>query len=233
LIDQREIRVDIDRDLAWVTLDMPPRNLLDAERTGLLADTLQRLDADESVGAVALTGAGDNFCTGVDIPKVVKTGTVQAFADEAVRLFGHFTRARKPILAAINGDALAGGFGVLCSADIVIAADHVQMGTIEASMGTWPALAKVPGLRRVPPKAMITNCLTGVPFTAQRAWELNIVDEVVPFDQLRARVRAYADLVVRGGSAAQAGRPLFYRAAALPTEDALRECAEAFISNFG
>ncbi|KMO83648.1 enoyl-CoA hydratase/isomerase family protein [Mycolicibacterium chlorophenolicum] len=232
MVDQAEIRVDIEGNLAWVVLDSPPGNLLDAESAERLTQTLQHLDADDSVDAVALTGGGTNFCAGVNIPKLVKTETVQAFARAAVDLFGHFALARKPILAAVNGDALAGGFGLLCSADIVVAADHARMGTIEASLGTWPALAKIPGLHRVPPKAMITNCLTGVPFSAQRAYELNIVDEIVPLDQLRARVRDYAELAVRGGTAARAGRALFYRAAALPLAEGLSEGAKLFVSSF-
>ncbi|GAW47967.1 MULTISPECIES: enoyl-CoA hydratase/isomerase family protein [unclassified Nocardioides] len=226
------IRIEVEEDLAWVVLDAPPRNLLDFPMTQRLVDTLRSLDGDETVRAVALTGAGDTFCSGVNIPELVKSGTVPDFARAAVELFTHFASASKPILAAVNGDALAGGFALVCSADIVVAAEGVRLGTIEASLGTWPALAKVPGLRRVPPKAMITNCLTGVPFTAQRAFELNIVDEVMTPENLRARVVEYARLATNGGQAALIGRPLFYRASAMSLPEALDECADAFVSSF-
>lgn len=219
--------------IAWVRMNRPPKNLLDVDLTAGLYRTLVDLDEDETAGAIVLTGAGDFFCGGADGPKLRATGTAREFADAVVDLFAHFPKARKPILAAVNGDALAGGFGLVCSADIAIAVEDSRLGTIEASLGTWPMIAQGPVARRVPVKAAITNALTGVPFSADRARELGVVDEVVPADQLTERILHYAELAMSGGAAALAGRALFLASADQPYDQALREGADAFVEMFG
>ncbi len=231
MVDQAEIRVDIEGNLAWVVLDSPPGNLLDAESAERLTQTLQHLDADDSVDAVALTGGGTNFCAGVNIPKLVKTETVQAFARApwTFSVISPWPASRSsPPSTVMRWQAGS----ACCAARTSLLLPTMREWHYRGQPGTWPALAKIPGLHRVPPKAMITNCLTGVPFSAQRAYELNIVDEIVPLDQLRARVRDYAELAVRGGTAARAGRALFYRAAALPLAEGLSEGAKLFVSSF-
>ncbi|WP_020499056.1 enoyl-CoA hydratase/isomerase family protein [Sciscionella marina] len=227
--------VEIERSgrVAWIRLNRPPKNLLDTDLTVQLHTTLVELDGDDSVGALVLTGAGEFFCGGADGPKLRETGTAREFADAAVELFAHFPRARKPILAAVNGDALAGGFGLVCSADIVIAVEGCRLGTIEATLGTWPMIAQGPVARRVPIKAALTNALTGQPFGARRAHELGIVDEVVPAGHLADRVHHYAELAQGGGQAALAGRSLFLASREEPYEQALRQGADAFVEMFG
>ncbi|GAA1016379.1 putative enoyl-CoA hydratase echA8 [Acrocarpospora pleiomorpha] len=226
--------IDLRREgrVTWVTLRRPPRNLLDADLTARLYRTLVELDDDADTGAIVITGEGEYFCGGADGPRLRETGTAKAFAAAAVDLFGRFPRSRTPILAAVNGDALAGGFGLVCAADIVIAVEGSRLGTIEATLGTWPMIAQVAAARRVPEKAAITNALTGQPFTAARALDLGIVDEVVPTDRLHERVTHYAHLSMAGGAAALVGRPLFYRGKGQTIDDALRESAEAFIGMF-
>jgi enoyl-CoA hydratase/carnithine racemase len=219
--------------VAWATLRRPPKNLLDAELTAQLYRVLVELDADDEVGAIVLTGDGEYFCAGADGPELRRTGTAKEFATAAVDLFGQFPRSRTPILAAVNGDALAGGFGLVCSADIVVAVEGSRLGTIEATLGTWPMIAQVAAARRVPEKAAITNALTGQPFTAQRALQLGIVDEVVRPEELVEGVMHYAELSMAGGAAALIGRPLFYRSTGQHIDDALREGADAFVSMFG
>ncbi|EMY35189.1 enoyl-CoA hydratase, partial [Arthrobacter crystallopoietes BAB-32] len=143
-----------------------------------------------------------------------------------------FPALRTPVLAAVNGDALAGGFGLVCSADIVIAVDTARLGTIEATLGTWPAVAQSPALRRVPAKAAITNILTGEPFSAGRAQQLGVIDEAVPADHLQERVAYYAEAVQRSGAAGRLGRPLMYASFDQDYGQALRSGAEGFIQLF-
>lgn len=227
------VEVERAERIAWIRLNRPPRNLLDAELTAELHRTLCDLDADGAVGALVLTGAGELFCGGADGARLRETGTARAFADAAVALFGHFPVARKPILAAVNGDALAGGFGLVCSADIVVAAEGSRLGTIEATLGSWPMIAQAPVVRRVPVKAALTNALTGQPFDARRALELGIVDDVVPAARLADRTRHYARLAMAGGPAALDGRALFLAGRDLPYDQALRRGADAFVRIFG
>ena len=113
------------------------------------------------------------------------------------------------MVAAVNGDALAGGFGLACAADIVLAVEGASLGTIEAKLGTWPMIAQVPASRRVPVKAGLRNALTGVPFTTREAKDLGIIDEIVPDgDLLRARVTQIVREATVGGDAARRGKPM-------------------------
>lgn len=226
------VRIRTEDGVAYLTLERGERNMLDVDMTRELTTALRTLDDDETVGAMVLTGAGNTFCGGADGPHIRTTGTARPFADAVVELFELFPTLRTPVIAAVNGDALAGGFGLVCSADIVVAVDTALLGTIEAKLGTWPAVAQGPALRRVPPKAAITNILTGEPFTAGRAERLGVIDEAVPAAQLHQRVAHYAAAVQRSGAAGQLGRPLMYAALDQDYGPALRAGAEGFVELF-
>jgi enoyl-CoA hydratase/carnithine racemase len=218
--------------LALVTLTRPPANLIDEALAGQLLARLAGADRDPDVDAIVLTGAGDMFCGGADAAAVRASGRSAEFADTVVRLFSFFPGCRTPIVAAVNGDALAGGFGLACSCDVVVVADGARLGTIEAKAGAWPVLAQVPISRRVPEKAAITNALTGEPFTTRQAVTLGIVDEVVAAEDLLTRALQWGKAVSVSGSAAAVGRPLFYRSREQDYLEALEAAGRAFARAF-
>lgn len=219
-------------DAVWVTLARGDRNLLDAELTEWLLETVTSLDA-EAPTAIVLTGAGDTFCGGADGPHLRQSGTAQRFADACVALFELLHSMSTPVIAALNGDALAGGFGLTCLADIVVAAEQARLGTIEASLGSWPMIAQAPALARMPAKAAVTNLLTGVPFSAERGAELGVVDEVVRVESIESAVERYVTLLTPGAAAARIGRPLMRDLLDPAFRDGLRTGAKAFVEMFG
>ena len=206
--------------------------MIETEMTKALVGALRTLDDDADVGAIVITGAGEYFCGGADGPLIRSTGTARPFADAAVELFDVMADLGTPIVAAVNGDALAGGFGIVCGADIVIAVETARLGTIEASLGTWPAIAQGTALRRVPEKAALRNILTGVPFTAEESVHLGIIDEAVPESELERRVSHYAEAVQQAGAAVALCRPLAYRALDPNYSSSLRSGADAFVQLF-
>lgn len=219
-------------DAVWVTLARGDRNLLDAELTEWLLETVRSLDA-EAPTAIVLTGAGDTFCGGADGPHLRQSGTAQQFADACVALFELMHSMSTPVIAALNGDALAGGFGLTCLADIVVAVEQARLGTIEASLGTWAMIAQAPVLARMPAKSAVTNLLTGIPFTAEHAVALGVVDEVVRADELEPAVDRYVDLLTPGAAAARIGRPLMRNVLDPAFSNNLRTGAKAFVQMFG
>ncbi|WP_349428823.1 enoyl-CoA hydratase/isomerase family protein [Microbacterium sp. LWS13-1.2] len=222
-----------DGDVAWLTLHRGERNLLDAELTRALADAVAELDT-QGVTAMVLTGAGAVFCAGADASKLRATGTAREFADAAIDLFCNLAEAQAPVIAAVNGDALAGGFGIACAADIVIAVDGAALGTVEAALGTWPMIAQVPASRRVPPKAAIRNALTGVPFTTAEAKDLGVIDEILSdAGALRVRAAEVAREVTVGGAAARRGKPMLVGLYMRQYRADLSGAADAFVDMFG
>ena len=187
-----------------LTINRPEaRNAINRATALALEAALDEAEADDEVWVIVLTGAGDKaFSAGMDL-KAFAAGEVpftdHGFAGIANRFL------TKPIIAAANGAALAGGFEIMISCDMVVAADHAKFGIPEASRGL---IAGGGGLirlaKRIPITVAYELALTADPIDAQRAYELGIVNRVVPGEAvldtaiaLAERVAANAPLAVR------------------------------------
>src|SRR5487761_1962606 len=151
---------------------------------------------DDDVWVVVLTGAGDKaFSAGMDL-KAFATGELPFTAHG----FGGITRRDfpKPLIAAANGAALAGGFEIMISCDMVVAAEHARFGIPEASRGLIAGaggLIRLP--RRVPLAVAYEMALTAEPIDAARAFDLGLVNRVVPGDQVVDAAVALAERIAR------------------------------------
>ena len=173
-------------------------------RTGL-KELLLRAEADDDVQVVVLTGAGDKaFCAGGDLKEMASTQLTIPPAD-FVPQPGRTVTLTKPVIAAVNGGAFGGGFLLAQSADLVVAADTATFAVSEAKVGRGsPWAAPLPWL--VPPRIAMEILLTGDKVTAQRAYEIGLVNRVVPATELRQATQALVDTLV-------ANAPLSVRAA--------------------
>jgi len=190
--------------VALVTLNRPEaRNAIDLATTHALSAALDECEADDDVWVVVLTGAGDKaFSAGMDL-KAFARGEVP-FNEHG---FGGLTNRRfsKPLLCAANGTALAGGFELVLSCDLVVAAQHALFGIPEVQRGLFAGaggLLRLP--RRIPRAVAYEMALTGEPISATRAYELGLVNHVVAGDDvveftlaLAQRIAANAPLAVR------------------------------------
>jgi crotonobetainyl-CoA hydratase len=182
---------------------------------GAVADgiggALEKAQADDAVRAVILTGAGDRaFCAGVDVRAAARGDELYA-AGHRDWGFAGFTRHMidKPTIAAVNGVALGGGAELLLAADLVVAARSASIGFPEVSLGLMAAAGGTVRLpRQIPPKVAMEMLLTGEPITAERAYQLGLVNQVVPDGQalraalaLAGRIGASAPLAVRATKA--------------------------------
>ena len=171
-------------EVALVTLQRPEKaNALSIELRQQLGDALSALDRDEGVGCVVLTGAGNSFCSGMDTDefggdlehrrRLVETSTL------AFQAVGN---CRHPVVAAVNGPALAGGFALALLCDLRVASDRARFGYPELPRGIPPSYAAA---RAVLPATVAQElCLTGRVVQAQEAQRLGIVREVVAGDVL-------------------------------------------------
>jgi enoyl-CoA hydratase/carnithine racemase len=181
--------------VAWLTIERPEaRNALNAAvRDGLYAGT-RRFNADDSARVLVLTGAGDKaFCAGADLKEMADT-TLRIPPPDFVPQFGRNIDVAKPVIAAVNGVALAGGFLLTQCCDLCVAADTATFAITEVRVGRGAPWA-APLSWLLPPRIALQILLTGDPISAQRACELGLVNEVVPAADLRQRTQALAERI--------------------------------------
>jgi enoyl-CoA hydratase/carnithine racemase len=211
-----------------IALTRPPRNLLDPALMDLFRAAIIEADAADDVRAIVITGSGEMFCGGLDIAQIQAGANPVDFAAALVGLLRVLPGLGKPLIAAVNGDALASGYSLACAADVALAVEDARLGTLEASVGIWPMIAQVPALQRLQPRHALENLLTGEPFDAQRAYEIGVINRVVPKAELWTEVTRWVELATRAGAALPAGRRSFYRFVDMSYEDALSASLDEF-----
>ena len=180
-----------------LTINRPEaRNAINLATAEALDAALSAAEADGEVWVIVLTAAGDKaFSAGMDL-KAFAAGEFPITENG----FGGITRRElsKPIICAANGSALAGGFEIMISCDMVIAADHAKFGIPEASRGL---VAGAGGLIRLPKRVPLTiayeMALTAEPIDAARARELGLVNHVVPGDQVQEAALDLAERIAK------------------------------------
>ncbi|MGH2557111.1 MAG: enoyl-CoA hydratase/isomerase family protein [Actinomycetota bacterium] len=222
------VRYEVRGGSATLTIDRPDRRnaLNDEVVDGLLAG-LERAGSDHEVRCVVLTGAGDRaFCAGGDL-----TGTM---SPSEARVQQHGRRGRLgdllvavgrhplPVVARVNGVALAGGFGLMLACDLAVAADDVEVGTPETNLGLWPFMISAVIARNIPRKIAVEMMLTGrrVPVLEAERW--GMVNRVVPRKQLDQTVDQLVDeLSSKSPVALRLGKESFFRAQDMGFEESL------------
>jgi enoyl-CoA hydratase/carnithine racemase len=180
----------------WLTIDREERrnalneSVLDGLRTGVL-------EADEAteIRAVVITGAGEKaFCAGGDLKPNAEGDPFSVDPAErdnpAVKLFRSIVESRVPVIARVNGHALAGGFGLVCACDFAVVADHARLGVPEARIGIFPMMILPFMLRTIPRRKLLELCVTGEPISAADALSYGVVNYVVPAAALDGKVDA-------------------------------------------
>jgi len=202
--------------VATVTLNRPEqRNPLSATMLRDLASALRWCKDDNGVRVVVLTGAGRVFCAGADLSSFDgDASAIDKFRsrDLFVDLFVLMAELGKPIVGRINGHALAGGFGLACSCDMLVAVDSAAFGTPEINVGIWPMMIQAILSRNVPRKVLLEMEMLGDRWTAAQLQSLGIVNRVVPQAQLDSTVDEIAThLAKKSPVAMRLGRDSFYR----------------------
>jgi 3-hydroxypropionyl-coenzyme A dehydratase len=192
------LSLDLDGHVALVTLQRPEkRNALSIDLRLELADVFGRLAEDRGVSCVALTGAGTAFCAGMDTSQFGgDRHHKRQLVDSSRAAFGAVMRFPKPLVAAVNGPAIAGGFVLALYCDLRLAAETARFGFSELPRGIPPSYAAA--LAGLPEPVARELCLTGRLMDAPEALHHALVSEVVPDEALVTRA-----LAVAGGIAAQ------------------------------
>ena len=185
-----QLLLDIRGAVALVTLDRPEkRNALSIDLRYELAAAFEQLGADEAVACVVLTGSGSAFCSGMDVTQFGGDAeNRRQLLDSSLRAFGAVRHCARPVLAAVNGPAVAGGFALCLLCDLRIAAPTATFGFAELPRGIPPAYAAA---RSALPAALARElALTGRVLDAEEALRLGVVAEVAEDPLARALEQA-------------------------------------------
>ena len=211
-----QVLLTVDGRIATVTLNRPEqRNPLSATMLRDLAAAFRWCKDEPEVRVVVLTGAGRVFCAGADLSSFDGDMTgLEKFRsrDLFVDLFILMAELGKPIVGRINGHALAGGFGLACSCDMLVAVDTATFGTPEINVGIWPMMIQAILSRSIPRKVLLEMEMLGDRWTAAQLHSLGVVNRIVPHEQLDSAVREIADALAKKSPVAmRLGRDSFYR----------------------
>jgi len=207
-------------EVAWLTLNRPQaRNALNEALREALREAFARFAADPRARVAVLRGAGPSFCAGADLKEMAASelrippqGWIPHLQREAW--------VDKPVIAAVQGSALAGGFLLAQMADLCVAAEDAQFGISEARWGRGaPWAAPLPSM--IPARVALELLIVAQPISARRAYELGLVNRIVPAAELdEVAAELAAAIVANAPLSVAAGKRMIREIVGLPLERA-------------
>jgi len=185
---------------AWITLNRPEnRNALSAVLVNELFDHIQGALADDAVRSIVITGAAPAFCAGADLKsppgEIVEGQRSVPYTD----VMGAILESPKPVIAAVNGPAFAGGLGLVGAADIVVIAEEAQCSFSEVRIGVIPAIISVVCLPKLGVHHGMKLFLTGERFNGRQSVTMGLAHRAVPRAQLAEAVQEEVEMINLGG----------------------------------
>lgn len=210
---------DVLDGVATLTLNRPERrNALNLPLLDALIARLSECAARRDVRALILTGAGKDFCSGGDLSPPSGDDdeggilSLHQGRQRFIDVFEAIQKVGKPVIAAVQGRAFAGGLGLMLAADLVIASDDALFATPEVKVGLFPMMIMALIFRNIGRKKGMELILTGDPISAPEAAQLGLINRAVPPDQLPAAARALAQkLAALSPAVLRLGRDAFYQ----------------------
>ncbi len=194
------IRVEKNGPILEVTIDRPKANAIDAATSRIMGDTFAAFRDNPALRVAILTGAGEKFfCPGWDL-KAAAAGEAPD-SHYGVGGFGGLQELpglNKPVICAVNGLAFGGGFEIMISCDIIIAADHATFALPEIRSGTVADASTIKLPRRIPYHVAMELLFTGRVIDTAEAKHWGLINEIVPADQLMSRARQLANQLAEG-----------------------------------
>lgn len=219
--------------VAVLTLNRPEAgNRLTTALANEIAGTLEAARDDDSIAALVLAGAGDVFCLGGDYQGAGPTAAGrQAYAQALLRMDRAMAALGKPLVAAVNGAAHAGGFSVVAACDLAVAASHATFGLPEASRGLFPFIALAIVRDTLPKKVFFDLVYTARLMPAAEALALNLVNEVAdPAEVLERAVARARQAGSHRRPIVALGRDLYYALRGAEADAALDRAEQALLA---
>ena len=218
-----------------LTLDRPGRlNALSEALLTEIGEALEAIAVEPTTRVVVIASSGPVFSSGHDLSEMV--GRSEA---EYAELFGRCSRVMRrlrtlpqPVIARVQGPALAAGCQLVASCDLAVASDMATFSTPGVKIGLFCTTPMIPLVRTIPPRAAMEMLLTGHPITAERALELGLVNRVVPLEGLDAVVREWGDAIKASSPMTiRIGKAAFYEQLALDEPSAYLRGTAVMVDN--
>jgi methylglutaconyl-CoA hydratase len=221
-------RYEVTQGAAWITLARPEnRNALSAQLVDELDEHFSRALAEPAARCIVITGSGSAFCAGADLKNPPGRAAPGQRGVALQTIFQRMLDSPKPVIAAVNGAAFAGGLGLVGASDIVIAVEDAPMSFSEVRIGVIPAIISVVCIPKLGAHHGMKLFLTGERFSAQQAVSMGFVHRAVPAAQLREAVQQEVDMIRLGGPIAVAEcKKLVRRVQQLPVAQGFEEMAQ-------
>lgn len=229
-----EVLVNVEDGIMTVTINRPKaKNAVNLAVAKGIAAAMDELDGNDDIRAAVLTGADNTFCAGMDL----KAFVAGEWPMVEGRGFAGLVEAppKKPLIAAVEGFALAGGLEVAIACDLIVTADNAKFGIPEVKRGLAAAgggLVRLP--RQIPQRIALELALTGDFITAQRAYELGLVNRVVDAGTaLQAATELAGTIAANGPLAVAASKRVMVESQDWSTDEAFRRQTEIVDPIFG
>ena len=211
-------------NIVVITLNRPDAlNAINRQLRGELAEAITEFDNDPQAFVAIITGAGRAFCSGRDLKERAEDNAegVQARASQSMSPDRPYMwpQTWKPMIAAVNGFALAGGWSIAQMCDLRLAAEDARLGITEAKWSLLPPFGTILP-KMIPMSAVLELVFTAAPITAQRAYDIGFLNKVVPADDLMEEAMAMARQIAENSPlAVQYFKELAYRGLNMSTQD--------------
>jgi len=204
--------------IRMLTLNRPEkRNALNSGLVSALKDALNESDNEENLRAIVIRGAGKDFCSGADLAELQKISgnTYDENLDDArslAHLFSLIRSVKIPVIAAVHGRALAGGCGLATACDLIVSTESARFGYPEVKIGFVPAIVTAFLRRNISEKHAFEMITQGFEFSAQRAYEIGLVNQLFEEESFEEAVHNYAFVYEKvSRSAVIMSKELLYR----------------------
>ncbi len=229
------ILVETRGKVGLITLNRPQalnalNNLLMTE----LMDALDAFDKNDAVGAMVITGSDKAFAAGADIKEMADKTAEQMTRSDHIAVFGRIRTIRKPVIAAVSGWALGGGFEVALSCDMIVASDSAKFGLPEINLGVIPGAGGTQRLVRAVGKALAMEMILNArQIDAQEALQAGLLNRVVPVsDYLNEALKLAEEIASRAPLAIRAAKRMINHSYESFLKDGLAEEKQVFYNLF-
>lgn len=232
---ESELLIEKSNSIATVTLNRAAkRNALSLELLIELDTRLVEFETDRDVRVVILRSAGPVFSSGHDLKQMIARSEEEyaALFSQCATTMQRLRSIPQPVIAQVQGLATAAGCQLVASCDLAVASEQSWFATPGVKIGLFCTTPMVPLTRSIPPKVAMEMLLTGDPLSAQRAYELGLVNRVVPAEELDEVTREMAGkIAVASRETVAIGKAAFYQQASLSESDAYAHAVDVMTDN--